>query len=223
MRNNKERSEFDSETYTGFADFRFLQAQDSFSIGLIAQQFNIDGNNYRQLAGINTDWSRHLSQQSTLQAFLQFSKQDFNGQEVRNVDTGTFGIGFTKRLNTSLSPVIFSSIYVAQDNPERNTDTAKQIAERDYYGARAGTILSTSAKTSIQFSVNYQSSKYGLEDINGILREDDYINTQLNFTWLLSRNWSLLADAIYIKNDSNNTINTYDRTLASISLHYEMK
>ncbi len=223
FRNNSEHSELDTSTFTGAADFRFLQAQDSYSIGLIAQKFSVDSDTYRQLTGINTNWSRHLSQQATLQAFLQYAKQDFDGQQARNVDTGTLGIGFTKRLNTSLSPVIFTSAYVAQDTPEHNSDIAKQIAERDYFGARIGTILSTSAKTSIQFAVNYQSSKYGLEDINGILREDDHTTAELDFTWLLSRNWSLLVNTSYIQNDSSNTINAYDRKQASLSLHYEMK
>ncbi|MDH5474037.1 MAG: surface lipoprotein assembly modifier [Gammaproteobacteria bacterium] len=220
---NTDHSELDSATYTESAGLRFLHAQDSYSIDLIAQQFSIDGTGYRQLTGINTNWSRHLSQLSTLQAFLQLSMQDFDGQEARNVDTSTLGIGFTSRFKVVLSPVIFSSLYIAQDKPERSSDIAKQIAERDYYGVRIGTVLNTSLKTSSQFSVNYQSSQYGLEDINGILREDRHTSAELNFTWLLSRNWSLLADASYINNDSSNTINAYDRKQFIVSLHYEMK
>ena len=223
LRKNSEHSELDTSTFTGSTDIRFLQAQDTYSIGLIAQKFSLDNNEYRQLTGINSNWSRHLSQQSTLQAFLQLSKQDFDGQQARNVDTRTFGVGFTKRLNTSLSAVIFTSAYIAQDKPEHDSNVAKQIAERDYHGARAGTILSTSPKTSVQFSINYQSSQYGLEDFNGILREDDHMSTELDFTWLLSRNWSLLANASYIQNDSNNTINAYDRKQFSVAFHYEMK
>jgi len=223
LQNNADHSELDTATYTESAGFRFLHAQDIYSISLIAQQFSIDGIDYRQLAGINADWSRNLSQTSTLQAFLQLSKQDFYGQEARNVNTSILGAGFNQRFKAALSPVMFTSVYIAKDSPERSSDIAKQIAERDYYGARIGTILSTSQKTSSQFSVNYQSSQYGLEDINGTLREDDYTSAELNFTWLLSRNWSLLADASYIQNDSSNTINAYDRKQFSVSLHYEMK
>ena len=224
--NNSEHSELNTSTYTESAGFRFLHAQDTYSIDLIAQQFSIDGSGYRQLTGINSNWKRNLSQLSTLQAYLQLSKQDFDGQEVRNVNTATLGIGLTKRLKVALSPVIFSSVYIAQDNPEHDSDTAKRIAERDYYGARIGTVLSTSPKTSSQFSINYQSSQYGLEDSSSgvsILREDDHSSAEYNFTWLLSRNWSLLADASYIQNDSNNTINAYDRKQFIVSLHYEMK
>jgi len=223
LNSNSDHSELDTSTYTESAGFRFLHAQDSYSIDLIAQQFSIDGSDYRKLTGMNANWNRNLSQLSSLQAFLQLSKQDFNGQEVRNVDTSTLGIGFNKRFKAALSPVIFSSAYIAQDNPERNSITARRIAERDYYGARIGVVISTSAKTSSQFSVNYQSSQYGLEDSNGILREDDHSRAEYNFTWLLSRNWSLLADASYIQNDSSNTINAYDRKQFIVSLHYEMK
>lgn len=223
LNKNKELSEFDAATYTGFADIRFLQAQDTYSIGLIAQQFSIDDNSYRQLAGINSQWSRNLSQLFTLQTFLQLSRQRFNDQKARDVHTGTLGTGFTRRINAPLSPVIYSSLYVAQDMPVEDTDIARQIAERDYYGVRLGTVLTTSARTSLQLSVNYQSSKYGLEDFNGIRREDDHIDTQLDFTWLLSRHWSLHGSAVFIKNDSNNSLNTYERKLGRISLRYEMK
>jgi len=224
LNNNSDHSELNSATYTESAGFRYLHAQDTYLIDLIAQQFSIDNKDYRQLTGINSNWKRNLSQLSTLQTYLQLSKQDFDGQETRNVDTILLGVGLTKRFNAALSPVIFSSLYIAQDNPERNSDIAKQIAERDYYGARIGAILSTSAKTSSQLSINYQSSQYGLkDDTNGILREDDHSSAEYNFTWLVSRNWSLLADASYIQNESSNTINAYDRKQFSVSLHYEMK
>jgi tetratricopeptide (TPR) repeat protein len=223
QRSNSDRSELDTGTYTGSAGFRFLHAKDKYSVRLIAQQFNVDGNGYRKLIGLDANWSRHLSQKTTLMSFLQFSKQDFSGQTARNVSTSTLGIGLTKRINTSLSSALFSSVYMAQDDPESSSDISKQIAERDYYGARIGTIVNTSPKSSVQFSVNYQSSEYGLEDINGILREDDYTSAELDFKWTLSRNWSLLADASYIQNDSSNTLNEYSRKLASISFRYETK
>lgn len=223
QRNNNDRSELNTSTYTGNAGFRFLHAQDEYSVGLIAQQFNVDGDDYRKLTGLDANWSRHLSQTTTLMSFLQISKQDFNGQTARNVSTSTLGIGLTKRLNTSLSSALFTSFYMAQDDPESSSDISRQIAERDYYGARIGVIINTSSKTSIQLAVNHQNSEYGLEDINGILREDDYTSADLDFKWTLSRNWSLLADASYIQNDSSNTINEYNRKLASISLRYETK
>ena len=223
LNNNSKHSELNTATYTESAGLRYLHAQDTYTVDLIAQQFSIDDNDYRQLIGINTNWKRNLSQLSTLQAYIQISQQDFDGQKVRNASTTTLGIGISKRLKIALSPVFFSNIYIAQDNPEQSSLTAKEIAERDYYGARIGTILSTSPKTSSQFSVNYQSSQYGLEDINGILREDNHSNVEYNFTWLLSRNWSLLADASYINNDSSHTINAYDRKQFIVSLHYEMK
>jgi hypothetical protein len=223
QRINNDHSELDTDTYTGNAGFRFLHAQDEYSAGLIAQQFNVNGDNYRNLIGIDANWRRQLSQKTTLMSFLQFSQQDFDGQAARNVRTSTLGIGLTKRLNTSVSSALFTSVYIAQDDPESGSDISRQIAERDYHGARVGAIVNTSSKTSIQLSANYQSSEYGLEDINNTLREDDYTSAELDFKWTLSRNWSLLADASYIKNDSSNTINEYDRKLAGVSLRYETK
>ncbi|MDH3342432.1 MAG: hypothetical protein OEM07_01785, partial [Gammaproteobacteria bacterium] len=49
LNNNSDHSELDSTTLTESAGFRYLHAQDSYSIDLIAQQFSIDGKDYRQL------------------------------------------------------------------------------------------------------------------------------------------------------------------------------
>jgi len=223
LRSNSEHSELDTSTYTGNAGLRFLHAQDEYSIGLIAQQFNVDGNNYRSLAGLDANWSRHLSQKTTLTTFLQFLQQDFKGQTARNVNTSVLGAGLTKRLDTALSSALFTSVYTAKDDPESDSEISRQIAERDYYGGRIGTIINTSAKTSMQLSVNHQHSEYALKDINNVLRQDNYSSAELDFKYTLSRNWTLLADASYIQNNSSNSINEYSRKLASISLRYETK
>lgn len=223
QRSNSDRKELDTSTYTANASLRFLHAQDEYTVGAIAQSFNVDGNEYRNLTGLDANWSRQLTQTTTLMSFLQFSQQDFNGQTARNINTHTLGLGFAKRLNIYLSPTLFASTYIAQDDPKTNSNISRQIAERDYYGARIGSIISTSPRTSVQVSINHQHSEYGLKDINNILREDNYVSMELDFKWAISRNWSLLANTNYIKNDSSNTLNDFDRKLASVSLRYETK
>ena len=221
---NSDHSEFDTATYTINTGFQFLHAQDAYTIDLMGQQFNLDGDKYRFLTGLNTNWRRHLSQQSTLQTFLQLLQQKFNGQETRDVDTISLGVSFSQKFNAVLSPVFFSSLNLAQDTPKINNDASKTNSERDYYGARIGVILGTSTKTSTQLSLSYQTSEYGLTDTTtGKVREDDYLNTAVDFTWLIDRNWSLFAKANMTKNSSNNLLYEYDRNLFSLNLRYAMK
>lgn len=221
---NSDHGEFDTSTVTVNSGFQFLRAQDAYSIDITAQQFNLDGEDYRFLIGLSTNWRRHLSQQATLQTFLQLAQQEFDGQETRDVDTISLGVSYSKRFNAIFSPVFFSSLNLAQDSPKLDTDTAKQNSERDYYGVRIGTILGTSAKTSTKLSINYQSSEYGLADsITGLIREDDYLNAAIDFTYLVNRNWSMYARASITENDSNNSLYEYDRTILSLNIRYAMK
>lgn len=221
---NSDQGEFDTSTLTVNSGFQFLRAQDAYTIDVTAQQFNLDGEDYRFLIGLNTNWRRHLSQQATLQAFLQLAQQEFDGQESRDVDTVSLGVSYSKRFNIILSPVFFSSLHLAQDSPKLGTDTAKQNSERDYYGARFGAILSTSARSSTKLSINYQASEYGLADpLTGSIREDDYLNAAVDFTYLVNRNWSMFARASSTKNDSNNSLYEYDRTILSLNIRYAMK
>jgi len=113
---------------------------------------------------------------------------------------------------------------LAQDDPKQDSVVAKQSSERDYYGAHLGTILGLAATISTQFIINYQTSEYGLEDsIARQVREDDYLSTALDLTWLVSRHWSLSARANIAKATSNIELYEYDRTEFSLNLRYEMK
>ena len=219
---NQEESEFDTAVYNGNAGVQFLHAQDAYNLGLIVQQFNLDGEDYRQLIGLNTNWRRHLTQLSTLQAFVQFTQQEYDDQPTRNADTLTLGAGYTKRFNTVLRPVLFGNVYFAQDAAEN--ELSKAIAERDYFGLRAGAIISTSSKTSLQFSASFQNSEYGDVDFSsGLVRDEDFIYTSVDFTWLLNRHWSLLSNLSYSKNASNVDVYQYDRAQLGINLRYEMR
>ncbi len=221
-RSHDDQSEFDSEIYTGMAGFEFLHARDTYTLDLTAQQFDLDDNDYRRLIGVNTNWKRRLSQQSTVQGFLQFAQQEFDGQESRNADTATLGAGFSRRFNALLSPVLFTSAYLSHDTAE--DENAKSLAERDYYGFRVGAIASTSARSSAQFTLFYQESEYGeIDSATGVVRKEDYFNTAFDFTWLIDRNWKLLLQVSRASNDANVSIYEYDRTQFKINLGYEFK
>ena len=223
-RGHSDHSQFNTATYTFDTGFQFLHAQNAYSIDIIAQQFNLAGEEYRQLIGLNTNWKKNLSQQTSLQTYLQYAQQEFEGQETRDVDTVTLGTGFSRRFNAMLSPILFSSIYLAQDSPKLDDPSARANAERDYYGLRIGTGLSISGNKSIQLALDYQSSEYGETDaFTNILRDEQFISATINFTWLLSRNWSMFALASTSQNTSNDSTKEYDRTQYSLNLRYEVK
>lgn len=224
LHSNSEHNEFDTATLSFDTGLEFLHAQDSYTLGLIAQQFNLDGEDYRFLTGLNAGWRRNLTQQSSLQSFLQFAEQEFEGQQQRDADTLSLGVTYTRKFSAALSPVILVSVFVSQDEAKQNSIIAQQSTERDYYGFRFGSILGLSENVSAQLSINYQTSEYALEDtITGQVREDDFVGTGLDIDWRITRNWNLSARTKISENTSNNELFEYDRTLFSLNLLYQMK
>ncbi|MDH5355678.1 MAG: surface lipoprotein assembly modifier [Gammaproteobacteria bacterium] len=224
LHSNSEHTEFDTATFTFDTGFEFLHAQNSYTFDLIAQQFNLDGEDYRFLTGLHGSWRHNLTQQSSLHSFLQFAQLEFEGQEQRDADTLSLGTTYARKFNVAFSPVFVVGAYVSQDQAKQDSEIARQSTERDYYGMRLASILGLSENISAQLSINYQTSEYGLADtISGQIREDDYVSTVLNFDWRIARDWHLSAITNVTENTSNNTLFEYDRTLFSLNLQYQMK
>lgn len=224
LHSNSDHSEFDTATFTLDTGLEFLHAQDNYTLDVIAQQFNLDGEDYRFLTGLNGSWRRNLTQQSSLQSFLQFAQLEFEGQEQRDADTLSMGITYARKFNAALSPVFVVGAYVSQDEAKQDSIIAQQSTDRDYYGIRLASILGLSENVSAQISINYQASEYGLEDtITGQIREDDFVSTAINIDWRITRDWNLSAQANVTENTSNIELFEYDRTLFSLNLLYQMK
>lgn len=223
LHSNSEHSEFDTSTVTIDTGFEFLRAQNNYTLDVIVQQFNLDGEDYRFLTGLNAGWRRNLTQQSSLQTFLQLAQQEFDGQDQRDVDTLSLGFSYARKFNAALSPVFVVGAYVSQDTAKQDSNIAKQSAERDYYGFRLASTLGLSENISTQLSISYQTSEYALEDtISGQIREDDFVNTALNIDWRMTRDWNLSARINVTENTSNNDLFAYDRTLFSLNLLYKI-
>ena len=222
--NNDDNSQFDTRTYTLDTGFKFLQAQNVYTVDLFAQQFELNGDDYRLLTGLNSSWLHNLTQQSTVQLYLQFAQQDYERLETRDANTISLGSSYSKRFSATFSPVLIAGFYLAHDDPKLDTNAARQNTERDYYGAQLGTILGFSQSLSAKLSINYQDSEYGMAStITGQTRQDDYLSAALKFNWRVARNWGLSAKASVAKNNSNNVLFEYDRALFSVNLRYKVK
>lgn len=217
-------SQFDTRSYTLDTGFKLLQAENVFTIDVLAQQFELDGNDYRQLTGINSNWLHNLTEHSTVQLYLQLARLDFELLTTRDADTISLGSSYSKMFSMKFSPVLIAGFYLAQDDPKLNTAAALEGTERDYYGVQLATIIGASESLSAKLSVSYQDVKYGLpSSLTGETRQDEYLSTSLDLVWRLARSWELSTKASLTKNGSNNELYEYDRTLLSVNLRYKVK
>ncbi len=226
LRTHSNASEFDTSTLTAKGGLQILQGNNTYLANLTLQKFNLDGASYRDLIGINTTWKRKLTQQLTVNAALQYATSDFDGQPFRNASTTTLSGGLSNSFQTTLNPVVYINLYLANDSADENSANARAKTERDYFGMRLGTVLSTSARTSTHLSLSYQQSEYGGLDNSltiPLVREDDYLNLLVDVNWLIQKRWKLIAQLSSTRNSSTLDTGDYTRNQLTVTARYDFQ
>jgi len=203
----------------------FLHEQDRYQWDAQVSQYLLDGEGFRNAAGLNGQWRRRLDQQRQLSSFAQLSKLDYPVDSVRNSSSVLWGLGFTENFNARLSPVLFMNGYLGLEKPDDSSLEAKATAERDYFGLKAGAQFTLTAKSTLSSSLSYQRSQFGAHlDLTDDKqnRADDYINVSADWAWLFAKEWSLRGRASYLVNDSNSALGRYDRLYGDLRLRYEI-
>lgn len=222
IRKNTDFSQFDNITATLQFGMSALDAQSKYSINGVVQQFNLDGDDYRMLSGLNLGWRYSLSETSSLNTGLQYAMLDYDTLPNLNSSLTVINFNYNKRFATWLSPVIFAGLNVGMENPDDNDAFAKADVERDIVGVKLGMVLNLSSRLALQTALGTQKSDYNGPQQSGdpVTRNDTYNTADINLLWLFSKNWRLDTKLAYSKNDSNVATRNYDRTRISLNINY---
>ena len=227
-RKNTDLSQFDTTALTLQAGITRLYKESRFKTSILAQDYALDGDDYRSLSGLNFEWFKSLSQQSSMTTTLQFASLDYPDLPIKNSDLMTLGLGYKHSFSSSLSPVLFGSINIGSETAEDGSNAgALSDTERDILGIKAGVVLSFTPKLALQTSIGLQTSEYAGPNLpillltgNSVIREDDYTTADVSMIWLFSKNWRLDTKFSYAENSSNIELFFYDRTSVNLNLNY---
>lgn len=76
-RANNERNEFNTLTATLQTGVNRIYKNSNYKAGVVLQQFNLHGDRYRTLTGLNLEWHNTLRQQSRLNISLQYATLNY--------------------------------------------------------------------------------------------------------------------------------------------------
>jgi len=214
FRKNQDLSEFDTAIGTLQAGITHLQADSKYKAEFIAQQFNLDGDSYRSLSGINFNWQYTLSERSSFNSSLQYAQFDYPTLSFRNSDLITLGLNYTQAFAAYLQPLIFTSVSLGSESAEdtRNNISLRE-AERDIYSIRLGLVLNFTNTLALQSAIGTQSSSY-------LERDDDYNTANLNLIWAFARKWRFETRYAYSKNSSTEILRDYERNTINMTFNY---
>lgn len=224
LRKNSQLSQFDTLTGTLQVGVSRLFKDSQYKGTLLYQDFNLDGDQYRSLAGLNLDWIWSFTQKSRLTTNLQYVLLDYPDQDSRNSSLASLSLNYSYSFSGSLSPYVFFGVNVGQETPDDTSQGAKSNTDRSITGARTGINLTFTPRLAFQTSVGLQKSEYGAAQtfpaFFGITRSDDFVTADMALLWLFYKDWRLDLRASTIKNDSNVELYNYDRTQVSLGVNY---
>lgn len=220
---NKKMNWVQQEFDTGSRDFnlggQYKKGLNTYSLTLQDGSYYVDSEKFRRAYGFTGQWQRTINENNQVSTFFQASRLDYPGQEIRNVDRYVLGTGWGHAFAGDKAPVLFLSAYVGTED-ERESNVS--FFGNDLYGLRAGGQVTLNPKTVAYASASYEYRDYSGDDPLFLkAREDDQYDFAVGLRYLPGYNWTIRPQISYIKNDSNISINEYDRTVVSINFRHD--
>ncbi len=223
-RGHQNAEDFDTKTFNGYASGSILDGKSRYKFGGQINIFYLDDQTSRNILGLNGEWQYTLDKTTQFTVSGQVSKYQYPGSAIRNTTSLTTGFGISKRFTNTFKPIVFANLILGRDSPYTAGSGAAAVAERTLHGFRTGTQLMLTPKFSLSGALLGQKVSYGAENsFFGKVRKDEFWSASLSSNWLFLENWSLRADVNFIENDSNITINNYDRIEGQISIRHDFQ
>jgi tetratricopeptide (TPR) repeat protein len=154
----------------------------------------------------------------TLSGRLQIAEQTYNAENnFRDATVSTLGFGIEQALQMAWRPVVGLSISEAQEeNLTKRRDLSRTM---DTWRVSVG--LSPSDKTGLVLAYSQQQSSYlGVDALYNTYRFDTLSTLDINYSYLLLRDWTLKVDVQQMDNKTNQPLSGFKRTWGAVKLRY---
>ncbi len=211
---NRHHSEFDTAAVDANAGIVMNAERNTWSLTGQYNQFFLDDDRYRRASGLTAQWQHDYDARNQFTTFVQYAALGYAGQHVRDANRWVYGAGYAHALRSG--EILYGSLYGI--NEREKARHQPQLGHKGY-GLRFGAQTSASQPLVLFASAAFEARRYGGEEaVFMTTRRDRQFDVNLGATWRFTREWSLTPRASYIKNRSNIDLNTYDRTIVSLTL-----
>lgn len=218
FKSNVDHGQFDTYNIEGNLGGRFTAGKEAFTLAAQAQEFGVDFAAFRQAAGLVAQWQHnyHERRQSTL--FFQGTKLEYPTQPIRDATRSVIGIGYAAAGTGETQPAIFLSAYGGEEREE--ADGVPHLGH-DLAGIRIGGQLRMGIGWGIFANASHEKRLYGgIDPAFLVRREDRQYDVTVGVSYLLYASTTLVTQLAHTRNDSNITINDFDRTVLSLLVRY---
>lgn len=184
-----------------------------------AQDYQLDGDDYRQILGGMVQYIHSPSDITQVSAFLQVADIGYDAQPTRDARRDTLGVAWSQALSWWRQPVVYAGLYGGQENLD---DAVSRALENRFTGLRLGGGVALSGKLQLNASLSLEDRQYEADDLLfQTARDDRQTDLSLGLAYRLGKHVSIRPNYTYTDNDSNIVINDYQRHVVSVDIRYE--
>ena len=200
------------------------RGRNQYLLHVNAQKYTLDGDDYRDLRGVNFGWNTQVARNTVLKTFLGWNELTYETATWKDSDQITLGTNLLYGGSGEWNPIYFAGLFVGDESPETPGILADAEVDRLFYGGNVGVQLSPSNVLTITPALTYQASDYrGVDWLYNVKRKDDFYLMNLNATWTLSKAWLLIANYSYTDVSSNIELYNYDRQQFMLGVRYNFQ
>jgi len=213
---------FDQGNYGVSGGVSVLRERNLWRLGALHSTITIDNDRFRSTTGLSGEWQHQLDQQQAFTLGGQYARLSYTGaNQPRDADFGGLSLGYRRLFTHAWQPILSASVNAAREDAIAQ---GRDDLSRDLYGARLGVSFTPEAKWGVSFGYTWQHARHKAADlILGVQRKDDYHAFDAAVSYLLTRNWSLRAEALISENRSNIALFAFPRSIYSMKVRYEFK
>jgi len=220
QRTNWQQHSFNTANQDSNLGLRKLLDDNTITVALQHNNFNLAGDTYRKAIGINGQWQHNINDHNQASAFIQYSRLEYPKQTIRNADRYLAGASLAHAFASVGYPVLFGSLYGGSEN-ERKSEFPH--LGHNFLGMRIGAELSAHDKARLFTGVSYEDRNYGgTEQLWLTSRRDQQWDFNLGARITPAPNWIIRPNLNYTSNHSNVPINKYDRWQISVNFHHDL-
>lgn len=213
----------------GSSDWRgglqWQEGQDSWRLGAGYNDYRLDHAQYRTVASLNGEWRRTVSEGRQWMLFGQYSQVRYS-QEVQannDVNQAAVGIGWLARLDAAMPAVLSLSAFGGRES-EADTARPRVDGDKDFFGGRIGGQVTPRGDLDLYASAGLQVGRYQRSNILYTQQRNDWqYDLAAGAVWRFAPAWSLRPQASWLRNDSNLSVNDYQRYEISVFLRRDFQ
>jgi len=215
---NRNVDQFDTLTLDGNLGVRWTQEKEAITVGVQAQDFELDWGRYRETAGLIGQWQHSFDESHQATLFGQYAALRYPTQDIRDANRKILGAAYAQAFSGDAAPVVFGSAYFGRE--EQLDPTVPNLGHKPV-GVRLGGQMRLAAGWSAFANASYEHRKYGgPEPVFGVVRTDNQSDFGGGISYVIRPGTTLIAQFAHTENRSNIDLFQFHRTVYTASIRF---